>query len=255
MIPRFGATLFRGARWCLAHPQPLVACGIVVAGVLALWGFATHSEAFRITDVRMPANSPLKVPASSLIGRNLWTVDLKALATALHAQQPHLKRVRVLRLLPNTLQIDVVERIPVAQVRLGGWYAVDREGFILPQASPTPSEKLVILKGVESPQAPLKAGHRNSSERLLRALRLVERLSDSRALVGRRLTHVDVADPRQLSFVIDEAIDIRCGREEELSTHLQRLRTVLQRVARRSLDIRYIDVRFKDPVIGPRTSS
>ena len=252
-IPRLGRALLRGARWVLRHPQPLVACGLMAAGMLAMWGFATRSEAFRISDVQLSAHSTLKVPTASLIGRNLWAVDLTALASSLHAQQPFLEHVRVTRLVPNTLQIEVVERAPVAQVHLGGWHSVDREGFILPQARPAPSEKLVILKGAESPTAPLKAGRENTGERLLHALRLVERLTHSPVLTGHRVTQLDVADPKQLVFVIDEEVEIRCGSEEELSTHLARLRAVLQRVSHHPLDIRYIDLRFKDPVIGPRT--
>ena len=248
-----GQALWRGVRWCAGHPQPVIACGVAVACLWAFWGYATRSEAFRITDVQWPANSVLNVPAPSLIGRNLWTVDLDALAAQLHAQQPFLKRLRVIRVLPNTLQVQVQERIPVAQVHLGGWHAVDREGFILPQASPVPFDRLVTLAGVEHPSAPLKVGRENTGERLLRALRLVERLSGSRVLVGHRLTRVDVADPQQLSFALDEGLDIRCGSEEALSAHLQRLRAVLQRVAKHPLEIRYIDVRFRDPVIGPRT--
>jgi len=252
IIPRVAHAVFRGARWCLFHPQPLGALVVILGSVLGLWGLTTRSDAFRITEIRVPADSSLTVP-SSLIGQNLWAIDLKAQAVKLKAQQPQLKRIRVIRRLPNALQVEVIERTPVAQVRHGQWHPVDAEGFVFPEASSAPWDHLVILKGVGSPQAPLKVGGENESERLLLALRLVATLRRSPVLIGHRLTAVDVSDPRSLSFVIDDEIEIRCGDEDNLTTALGRLRTVLRRVAGNPLAIRYIDVRFKDPVIGPRT--
>jgi hypothetical protein len=64
---------------------------------------------------------------------------------------------------------------------------------------------------------------------------------------------VDVSDPQQVSLVIDDDLDIRCGSDQALDLHLARLQAVLRMVARQKLPIRYIDVRFPEPVIGPRT--
>ncbi len=252
LVPRLGRTLWRGIRVGIGHPQPFIAMILTVGCVGGLWGFATRSDAFLITEVHLPVTSPLKIPGS-LIGHNIWAVELRGLATTLKAQQPSLKRLRVIRRLPNTLDIEVIERTPVAQLKLVQWRLVDDEGFILPQASPTPWEGVIILKGVDSLKAPLKVAQLNSSDRLLLALRVVARLKNSPALIGHWVSHVSVMDPKQVSFVIDDDIEIRCGNEDDLALHLDRLHAVLRLVARQSLAIRYIDVRFKEPVIGPQT--
>ena len=248
VIPRAGRALW----WLVVHPQLAAVLIIAVACTVGVWEVARRSEAFQVTQLQVPPTSALKLP-ESLIGRNLWTVDLTALATQLHAQRPSLKRIRVIRRLPNTLQVEILERAPVAQLRLGQWHPVDGEGYILPESRPTPWERVVILRGVESAVAPLHAGRENPSERLRLALRLVAQLRRTPAMVGRRLTAVDVSDPQQLNFVIDDAMEVRCGGEEHLRQHLSRLHAVLQRVARQQLAVRYIDVRFQEPVIGPRT--
>ena len=253
VLPWLASTLWRGVRWVVMHPRGLIALGVVLACGWTAWRLITTSEAFRITDVRMPAESHLRVPVSSVKGRNLWTVNLTALEADLKAQRPHLKRVRVIRLLPGTLQVEVVERVPVAQLFLGGWHPVDAGGHILPQANSAPLEQLVLLKGIESPKQPLKVGQANANERLSRALQIVEQLHRSPLLAGHRLTTVDVANPAQLTFVIDEDVEIRCGDDTQLASHLRRLRAVLQQVAKHGLEVRYIDLRFPDPVIGPRT--
>ncbi len=258
IVPRLARLLWRGLRWALVHPQLLVMIAIPTGCVVACWVAVPHSDAFRITTIQLPAEGKLKAPAS-LIGQNLWTVDLDALAEHLHAQQPQLKQVRVIRQLPNTLQVEALQRLPIAQVWLsssGGprqWHAVDRDGFLLAEGHADAAENLLILKGVDSSDAPFKVGRQNTSQPLETALRLVERLRRSPALRGHTVTHLDVSDPHHLTFLMDEGMEIRCGSEEELDTHLDRLRAVLKKVAPHQLNVRYVDLRFHDPVIGPRT--
>jgi len=252
LLPRVGGGLWHLGRWVLHHPQPLIASALLGASLWALGIGLRHSQAFRLLEVRLPPNSNLVVP-DSLISQNLWAADLRALAVQLHAQQPHLKRVRVIRLLPSTLQVEVLERTPVAQVRHGQWYAVDGEGFILPQAHPRAWEALVILQGIETPRAPLNVGRANPSDRLLLALRVLKALRRSSALMGHRLIAIDVADSHQLTLTVDDDIEIRCGNERQLPDDLARLRTVFKLLASQRLPIEYIDLRFQEPVIGPRT--
>lgn len=251
LLPRTWAAVWAGIRRCLWHPQLLVGAGMAAVGG-ACWFGASRSEAFRVTDVQLPLHSTLKIPAS-VIGQNLWAVNLDALANGLKTQQPFLKRVRVIRLAPNTLRVETVERTPAAQVRVGAqWYPVDPDGFIVAKAGPVPWDALIMLKGVDSSRTPLKPGRENANDRLLLALRMAEQLRRSPVLIGRRVTAVDVGNPAQLTFVLDEDVEIRCGEEGALSQHLDRLRAVLYRVSRHQLAVRAIDVRFKDPVVSPR---
>jgi cell division septal protein FtsQ len=261
LLPRLGRAAGRGAVSLFKHPQPVIALAGMVIGGVWLWRAAVHSDAFRVTAVILPADSSLKAP-SDLIGQNLWAVDVRVLAAELHRQQPALKRVRVIRVLPNTLKIELAERVPVAQLRtvraknVGEWHAVDGEGYVFGEASPMPQERLVMLRGLESPhdaRAALTPGRLSTHPRLVTALQVAERLRQAPALAGHQLTTIDVGDPEQLTFLIDEDVEIRCGGAAELPQQLERLRTALQLVTRQKLMVRYIDVRFADPVIGPRT--
>ena len=48
-------------------------------------------------------------------------------------------------------------------------------------------------------------------------------------------------------------MEIRCGSEEELDEQLGRLKTALDQISRHKISVRYIDVRFQEPVVSPRT--
>lgn len=247
-VPWLFRKLFNGFLWVFAHVQVVAAMAILVGFVAGVWIVATRSPAFAITTITVPAGVNVKVP-QSLIGQNLWTVDLKALELSLNAQQKDLKHLRAIRRVPHTLEIEAALRTPVAQIKLGQWYPVDREGYVLSQGKTAPWDALVALKGVDAPNARVRAGRANPTDRMLRALRLAVLLQRSPELVHHRLQAVDIGDPVSLKLVVDD-IEIRCGNETQLATGLQRLRDVLRTVAVDSMPVRYIDVRFHDPVMG-----
>ncbi len=250
MIPRAIRGLFALIQWFFGHPQPFLAGALGAAAVFGLWRL-TASDAFAVTTIQMPAGTALRVP--EVRGQNLWSVDVRAMAEALNAQQPELAWVRVTRVIPSTLKVDVLERTPAAQVQLGQWHTVDREGFVFDTSTAQPQPDLVILKGVADPKSPLAAGRVNANERLMLGVRLARVIAQAPVLKGHTVTTLDVGDPRQVSFILDDGIEVRCGSEEELAGQLSRLEAVLRRLARQSLAIRYIDVRFPEPVIGPKT--
>ena len=253
IMPRLGRACWAAGRWSLRHPGSFLLIAGLSAGGWTLWGFAQRAEVFHIVQVDVPAGSSLQI-RRPLIGENLLTLDLGALAEELTRQQPELKEVRIVRRLPDTLTIRPIPRVPVAQVRLGQWHPVDEDGFILPAGSAEPAEQLVRLAGFERGGSRLGAGQESRDERLRLALRVLAALQRTRSLMARRLTEVDVSDPQQIRFFIDGgATEIRCGSEAELDAHLERLAATLKAIDRHPFDVGYIDVRFQEPVIHPRT--
>lgn len=250
LLPWLGRRAAAGGRWLARHPQPFVLVAGSALVAWGLWGYAQRSDAFRITQVNLPQDSTLRVPPS-VMGTNLWSLNLRSLSEELHQQQPWLRQVRVVRRLPNTVRIDALRRIPTAQVKLDRWYQVDGEGFILPEGRTEAFEGLIRLSGVNK-TGTLRAGKDNSDERLQLALRVAKGIRRSPVFVARKLAEVNVNDPQQIRLVLDGETEVRCGSEIELDAHLQRLRAVLKTLARQQLDVRYIDVRFQEPVVGPR---
>lgn len=281
LVPRVGQRVWAALRWFARHPQPMLLAAAVGLGAWALWSYGERSDAFRVTQVHLPPESSLKLKAP-LIGEYLWTLDIRALADELSRQQPWLKEVRVVRQLPSTIRIEAIPRVPVAQVRLdlpasrqaGRWYPIDQSGFILPQASGEPAPNLVRLEGLERGGG-VRVGKDNAQEPVQLALRVLARLRRAPPSIARRLVAVNVSDPHEIRFLLDlsatplslfflattaqtgatpseAATEVRCGSEAEFDAHLQRLQAALKAMAKESLAVRYIDVRFREPVVGPR---
>lgn len=252
LVPQLVRGLAAVFVWLRHHPQPAAATAVMAGILWVLWAVALRSEAFRITQVLLPAQSSLKLP-EPLLGNNLWALDIQALARALHRQQPWLKTVRVVRELPSAIRIQAIERLPLAQVKLSQWYPVDRDGFILPEAGEEPSPNLIRILGFDRDRGGLNVGALNTDDRLTTALRVVQSLRRTAGPMSRRLTAVDVTNPQQLRLTLDGDTEVRCGAETDLGVQLERLRATLKAISKQSMAVRYIDVRFKEPVIAPRT--
>ncbi len=258
-VPRFGRWMMAAGRRIANHPQPFILCSILVIGLWVLWGYAQRADAFRITQVVLPADPAFRL-REPLIGTSLWKLDIQTLAQELKQQQPWLKEVRVVRELPSTVRVEAIERVPVAQVHLERWYLVDQDGFVLPKGNVEPDGSLLRLVGCGS----VKIGKDNLEGPLALALRVRERLQHGPASLWHRVTEIDVSDPQHMSFLLDlsavpsgtgqagRTTEVRCGSEAELETHLQRLYAVLNRLSKRTLAVQYIDVRFPEPVISPQ---
>lgn len=247
LIPRVWRAAIAVVRWTWQHPQPAIAAALLLAAAASLWSFVRRSDAFVIASVQAPPNVELALP-NRLVGRNIWTVDLQALAAELGRQQPVLKRVRVTRELPNVLRVFAIRRVPVARVLAGRWYGLDQEGYLVPLEDE--GGRLVQLSGFEHG---LKMGQPNTDARLSIALRVLPRLRRHPALAARKLTEVHVADPGEITFIVDDVTEVRCGREEELDAQLERLRATLRVLAAQQVGASYIDLRFPEPVVGEAT--
>ena len=252
LLPRLGRGAVALGWWIIRHPQPVLAAVLLVVAGWGVMRYVRRAEAFRITRVVLPSGSSLELH-EPVVGQNLWALDIRALAQSLHGQQPWLKGVRVVRELPQTIRIDAIERRPVAQIHVRRWHPVDAEGFILPQGSPEPFAQLTRVTGLKPSRDPLEVGEVNTIPRLAVALRVLDVLQRHPALASRRVTEVNVDVPQQLKFVVDGVTEVRCGSEEALDGQLDRLRRALKVIAKQGMDVRYVDVRFKEPVIGPRT--
>ncbi len=200
-------------RRLLASRLGQVLLGIALLAVLATLGFLIrqanlflhHDPHFRIdssASIEAAGNSELRRAEllevfGSDIGRNIFFVPLAKREAALEAE-PWVKHATVMRLLPKTLRVTVVERVPVAFVRLGRQIGlVDAEGVLLPMAPATLAARhysFPVVAGLD-PSAPAAA----RAERMHLYQGFVAALGPS---VASELSEVDVSDLEDVRVVV-----------------------------------------------------
>jgi cell division septal protein FtsQ len=82
-------------------------------------------------------------------GQNILSVDLNSGARAIETH-PWIKSAVISRHIPNTINIEVVERKPLCLVSMDFLYVADEDGIIFKKYSPEDDLDLVLISGLES---------------------------------------------------------------------------------------------------------
>jgi len=188
-----------------------------------------------------------------VLGANIFLVDLKNFKEKIEASHPELRDVVVRRALPNRLIVQARQRLVVAQVYGDKPYFIDKDGIFLPYTNNSVEENIPIISGIR-----VAGPSRNSvvqKEKISKALFLIYALSVNRKLSRYQIKTIDMADSRNISFFLSakdaEKVEIKIG-DSEFNKRLDVLATVLEQLGQDIERVKYIDLRFEDPIVGPR---
>ncbi len=195
-----------------------------------------------------------EVGDETVIGANIFFIDLNEFKKKVETSHTEFKDVVVRRILPNKLIIEAELRKPIAQIRSDRYYFVDREGAMLPDVKNFPDPDLPIIFGIGVNLAKVKPYNFTKLERdrIGKALGIIKGMRDIEGLQTLELKSVDATDPGNLSFFLERSnVEIKIG-NSDFKKRLRVLATLLEQVGSDVDSFRYIDLRFEDPIIGPR---
>ncbi|MFN8017884.1 MAG: FtsQ-type POTRA domain-containing protein [Acidimicrobiales bacterium] len=199
----------------------LVLVLLLVVGAVAL----TQSPALDVDQVQVRGArrtdvAAIRTASGVRAGQSMVGVDPSAAAAQVEAL-PSVADAQVVRHWPGTVQIVVVERVPVAQVGEGsGAVLVDRSGRAL-AAAPS-SSSLPVLSG-----RPAAVGQQVSSARQA-ALAVVADLPRDlrRQVASARVT------PTGVALELDDGIEVRWGDTSQATAKAEALRVLLEQADR-----------------------
>ncbi|MFH1380624.1 MAG: cell division protein FtsQ/DivIB [Candidatus Omnitrophota bacterium] len=181
-------------------------------------------------------------------GRNIFDINIKALALRLKAEYPAIKDVTIRRILPNKLEISVISRVPVAKIKSHGFFPIDNSGMVLPSQMET--GELPVITGFSMWVTP-RVGERLENKQLESAFSLLDSLKTSGFTLQYNVTSIDASNYQNLSFYLENGIEVKIGGEDFLK-RIKKLRDTLENPEFNVDSIKYVDLRFNDVVIGPR---
>lgn len=232
----------------------LVLTGLLFGSVVA---YAVNSPVFQLEEVKILNYGTLtKAQAFAFCelqkGENLITLDLVNVQQLIKRKHPEFKEVRVQRVLPNTIEVLLKRRTPVAQIALVSRYMqVDKDLTVLPGSSPVPFKYLTIIQGLPVPSEGLAVGMNLNNGVAKKVFMLSDAIHRSGVIAGHTLSKIDASDARNISFYVDNDIEIRVG-DSRFNEKMKLLAETLKSAPLDAAKIRYIDLRFDDIVVGPR---
>lgn len=221
--------------------------------------FLCHAAIFEVKEVvKSPALSFIESKhLQSLIGRNMFRIDLEQVQQQLQSQYPHIDRLRIVREFPNRLYLVARTRNPVAWARIGqGSFLFDRSAIVLPASHPI--ARFPEIRGVEQDRQ-VVVGKPFASKRVRIALEIITDVKADSYLNSYTTQSVDVTHLSQISLVLKSpGLPLM---QDQLSVimdgdHIpKKVRTLGILLSQGNLDpqqIKYIDLRFKEPILGKR---
>jgi cell division protein FtsQ len=235
----------------LGRVVPLVLVAFTIAAVVHR---VLPSSEFRVQRVTVRGNerlAPGEVLAllDGIEGEHLLDVDLQRWRQRLMGS-PWVADVRLHKRLPGTIDVDIVERVPLAVARRDGQlFLIDEDGAVIDEYGPLYADiDLPIVDGWSHGE---DAEARN---RTALAARVLDALSSRRDLLA-RLSQIDVRDVRDAVVILgDEGTRIHLGDSgfaERLDAYVELAPALRARVPEMdSVDLRFGSRIFVRPAGG-----
>jgi len=235
----------------------------VGAGIVAFQYMFVDSDLFNVKDVYVrfydEKNALHKadfrdIETESVLGRNVFLVDLKSFKESIEEDHPELRDIIVRRVLPDRLVIQARQRRAVARVYGDRPHFIDKDGVSLPYpGNASGGENVPLILGIRATSPSISGAAQK--EKIGNALLLIDTLSQNQKLSRYRIKTIDMTDNRNISFFLSakdaEKVEIKIG-DGGFDKRLDVLATVLDQLGRDIEKVKYIDLRFEDPIVGPR---
>ncbi len=241
-----------------SYKKMIVPFSVVLTAAVIFTGFYLlylKSPYFIVTDLVLSG----KVPGSTveygelekmIVGENIFALKLGEIRSRMLESYPELADLKLSRAFPASVIAQIALRYPIAQIQQGSYYPVDYDRVLLSSVREAPDGNLPIISGVQV-NVSRQVGKRTDSKRVATALLLLKEIGSSGILEDHRLVEIDVSSVRNAIFFLEGGLEVKIG-HEDYAARLDNLRTVLLDRNINPSDIRYIDLRFKEPVIGTK---
>lgn len=215
-----------------------------------IWRVFGSCGYFKISEVI--AKSADSIDLSYLKGRNIFNVDLKRESGYILDSFPEYANVRLTRVFPGRVFADFIDRRPQAFIKLYKYFAVDEEGVIFyPKNQPAETE-LPVITGLETKIFGPKSGKRYSIRELVLALNIIKESKRNNILKYYKIKKIDVATYTSASLLIQDngqqSLEVKLG-GDNIQNKIAILGGLLIAAKKDIENIKYIDLRFKEPVI------
>ena len=229
-----------------------------------IWRILTASEYFRVKDI--VSKEALSVDLSYLKGKNIFELNLPQEAAQITGGCPDCSRIRLVRVLPDRIFVELIRRKPLAFIKLYRYFAIDEDGFIFQSSLEPDNALLPVIMGLETKIFGPKPGKRYVSAELSAALLILKEAANSRLLNGYKIQKVIVAGSDNITIQIPipkdprasyadwkapkekEFLEVKFG-QGNIRDKVVIMAGLINQEKRNLGSIKYIDLRFNEPVI------
>lgn len=232
---------------------------IIIFALFSIVGYSggvlKDSEYFKIKDIIINKTKD-RLDFSYFVGYNIFALDLKIEARRISELYPTYSNIRLIRVLPNRLFIGFTERRPIAYIKLYRHFLVDKDAvlFDMPKGQKPEESQLPVISGLDTKIFGAKPGNRYNIKELALALNIIQEVKINNFFKDYKVQKIDVASLANTSCLIAplapefKAVEVKIG-HDNIRDKIRILAGTLVQLSGDPGKIKYIDLRFKEPVI------
>jgi len=212
--------------------------------------FLTNSPLFEVKDVRIDRSIQfIDLRAlKQLKGTNIFKVDIQKIDHQITQRYPYISQLRVVRQLPDRIMILAKKREPLLQISSKGKFLlVDKEGVALYYSAQPVA--LVQIRGIPMEKNWVILGTHMHNKQLDETLEILNLFGVSSYLKRWRITVMDVGNLSKIDMTIGENMHLILDQEDTRN----KIELLQMLIVGNKIDlnkVKYIDLRFKEPVIA-----
>lgn len=242
-------------------PAVAVRNGIIILGVMlfVLWlwqginGFLHKAPLFRIQMVTADPDVQFLAPRilQRIRGQNIFSVDLVRLHRDIRSVFPQIYDLSVQRRFPDTIHINAKRRDPFAQILVNQSYVtIDQEGVVI-LIDRKAEAKLPLVHFSQLEKKRLVVGMRLAAEEIRTAIRVIDAFYRNNGLSKYPISDVNVDNLTKVTFKIGPMLEIIIDKDD-IAAKLDMLVFLISQKKLDFREVKYIDLRFKEPVVGKK---
>ncbi|MCK5178577.1 MAG: cell division protein FtsQ/DivIB [Candidatus Omnitrophica bacterium] len=242
--------------------QPFVIKFILITLLVAGIGFGItsgliylfrHTEYFRIRSVIIDPSLQFinKRDLRNIVGKNIFEIDIKAIQRRLSYKYPQASELKVMKRFPNRIDVLAKQRFPFAQIRVKAHVAtLDDEGVVLSTEGEADKD-LPLITGIKADNRKLVRGMPFRGTDIKIALKIANLFRAEKSLSSHSIDTINVENLSKIHFTLSNDLMIILDRNN-IERRIKVLGVVLSHGKLDMKQVKYVDLRFKEPIIGKK---
>lgn len=186
----------------------------------------------------------------SLNGRSILSVDVARFQRSLTGKYPQMAQVSITKEFPDKILVLARKRAPFAQVYIQNrTFLIDDQGIVL-FGAPGKGEGFPLISGISANRR-ITTGSVLGGENMLLAFNIIKEFQNNHSFSPYVVTKIDVDDLREINFHLSNGLKIIVDKTD-IARKMDTLALVLSRNRLNAEQVKYIDLRFKDPILGTK---
>ena len=228
---------------------------LIAIAICLVFGANAWKSSLRIKQIKIDGNRIVgenEILQLTQIQMNalLYKVDLTAIQRNVMSHH-YIKDAVVERNLPNSIHIQVVERVPIAMLNRPETMYLDENGIVLPRSISHRLFDLPIISGISASE-PLVLGSTIKQPDVIETLQLLATMKIVNRPMYHNISEIQVRNGGDIVVYLTEGgVPIIFGRDE-MPSKLVRLETFWNNVVRTrgTQLLQYVDLRYQDQIIA-----